>query len=149
MLKKLIKKQITQLYITLPAPDEETFQKVCRPLIKDGWKRIMESLKLLQEFKCRKTIRMTLAKDINMIKPEKYAGIIKDVDAEFFELKAYMFVGYSRQRLNIKNMPTHDDIIDFSKKIIKNTNLKLIDQKPISRVALLMRKDTNNRIMKF
>lgn len=149
MIEKLIKKPITQLYITLPAPDEETFEKVCRPLIKNGWKKIMKSLKLLPKFKCRKTIRMTLAKNINMINPKKYAKIIKDVDADFFELKAYMFVGYSRKRLNIKNMPLHKDIIDFSKKIIKNTDLKLIDQKPISRVSLLMRKDTKNRIMKF
>ena len=35
--EKLIKHQPTQLYITLPAPDEKTYLKCCKPLIKDGW----------------------------------------------------------------------------------------------------------------
>lgn len=148
MLKKLIKNQPTQLYITLPAPDEETYIKVCNPLIKDGWKKIQGSLKLLSKFK-RSTIRLTLVKNINMIKPEKYAELIQKSNPKFVECKAYVYVGYSRQRLSIKNMPLHKEIKDFAKKIEKNSNYKIIDEKKESRVILLMKKDFKGRIMTF
>ncbi|MEK0322605.1 MAG: radical SAM protein, partial [Nitrosopumilus sp.] len=73
MLKKLIEKkaQPTQLYITLPAPDEQTYIKVCNPLIKNSWKKILKSLELINKFK-RNVVRLTLTKDINMDKVEKY-----------------------------------------------------------------------------
>jgi len=137
MLKKLIKEQPTQLYISLPAPDEETYIKVCSPLIKDGWKKINSSLKLLKNFK-RSTIRLTLVKNVNMLKPEKYAELVDKASPKFLECKAYVWVGYSRERLKLENMPTHKEIKDFSKKIEKNSNYKIIDEKKESRVVLLM-----------
>ena len=136
MLKKLLKHQPTQLYITLPAPDEETYIKACSPLIKNGWKKINESLSLLSKFK-RNVIRLTLVKKINMIKPKLYAELIKKYKPRSVELKAYMWVGHSRRRLNIKNMPLHPEIKEFAKKISKHSNYKIIDEKKESRVVLL------------
>lgn len=147
MLKKLVKQQPTQLYLTLPAPDEEIYLKVCNPLIKDGWKKINQSLSLLKKFK-RSTIRLTLAKNINMLKPEKYAELVKD-KADFIEAKSYMWVGYSRERLDIKNMPLHNEIKEFAKIIAKKAKLKIIDEKKESRVVLLMKKDFKGRVMEF
>jgi len=123
MLKKLLEKkaQPTQLYITLPAPDEKTYKKVCRPLIKNGWKKILESLKLIKKFK-RSVIRLTLVKNLNMIKPEKYAELIEKAKPKFVEAKAYVWVGYSKQRLGIENMPRHPEIMKFAKKILKEEN---------------------------
>lgn len=149
MLEKLLKHQPTQLYITLPAPNEKIFVKVCNPLVKNGWKQIMKSLHLLKKFSCRKAIRLTLVKDVNMLNPEQYAEILKNTDADFFEFKAYMHVGYSQQRLSIENMPSHEEIKKFSEEVGKKAGLKLIDEKPESRVVLLMKKDNKNRIMKF
>ena len=148
MLKKLIKQQPTQLYITLPAPDKETYKKVCNPLIKEGWKKIQESLKLLKKFK-RSTIRLTLVKNINMIKPGNYAELIQKSAPKFVETKAYVWVGYSRQRLGIESMPLHKEIKEFAKEIEKNSSYKVIDEKKESRVVLLMEKDFKGRIMKF
>ena len=138
MLKKLLNKkaQPTQLYITLPAPDEKTYLKVCRPLIKDGWKRIKESLKLLKKFK-RNVIRLTLVKDVNMIMPEKYAELIKRYKPLFVEVKAYMFVGYSKKRLKIENMPLHKEIKEFAEEIAGNSRYRIKDEKEESRVVLL------------
>jgi tRNA wybutosine-synthesizing protein 1 len=147
MIKKLIKNQPTQIYMTLPAPDEETYKKTCSPLIKNQWKKIIQSLKLLKKFK-RSAIRLTLVKDYNMIKPEAYAKLIDD-NADFIEAKAYMWVGYSRQRLNIKSMPLHPEIKKFSEEICRNSSLKIIDEKKESRVVLLMKKDRKDRVMKF
>lgn len=148
MIKKLIKTQPTQIYITLPAPDEYTYLKVCSPLIKGGWKKIKESLSLLKNFK-RSTIRLTLVKGINMISPEKYAKLIESSIPLFVECKAYMFVGSSRLRLDIKNMPLHEEIREFAGKIAENSSYRIVDEKQESRVVLLMKKDFKGRIMKF
>lgn len=141
MLKKLLDKdaQPTQLYITLPAPDEETYIKCCKPLIKDGWKSINESLKLLKRFK-RNVVRLTLVKNVNMIKPEKYGCLIKKYRPMFVEVKAYMWVGYSRKRLKQENMPLHDEIKRFAEKIAEYSGYKIKDEKEESRIVLLVKK---------
>jgi tRNA wybutosine-synthesizing protein 1 len=138
MLKKLLDKkaQPTQLYITLPAPDKKTYIKVCKPLIKNSWKRILKSLSLIKKFK-RNVIRLTLVKDVNMLKPEKYAALIKKYKPMFVEVKAYMWVGFSKKRLKQENMPLHKEIKEFAKKIAKHSGYKIKDQKKESRVVLL------------
>ncbi len=152
MLKKLFKNELThptQLYITLPAPNKGIYQKACNPLINNGWKKINESLKLLEKFDTRKAIRLTLTKGLNMVNPEEYAEILDKTKADFFELKAYMHVGFSRDRLKQENMPAHEEIMEFAKRISENSNLKIIDEKPESRVTLMMKKDKKDRIMNF
>ncbi|MFA5141390.1 MAG: 4-demethylwyosine synthase TYW1 [Candidatus Woesearchaeota archaeon] len=141
----------TQLYLTLPAPDEENYLKTCVPIEKNAWDKIMKSLLVFNGLKnTRRTIRLTLAKGYNMVHPEKYAKLFKKIDADFFELKAYMWVGYSRTRLKIESMPFHEDIIEFANLIIKHyPELKIIDQKKESRVVLLAKNDSKDRIMKF
>lgn len=141
MLKKLLvkKAQPTQLYITLPAPDKETYLKCCKPLIKNGWRKINESLKLLEKFK-RNVIRLTLVKGVNMIKAEEYAGLIKKYKPKSVEVKAYMWVGYSQKRLSIKNMPLHSEIKSFAKLIAKNSGYRIKDEKKESRVVLLAKR---------
>jgi tRNA wybutosine-synthesizing protein 1 len=148
MLKKLIKHQPTQLYLTLPAPDEKTYKKSCAPLIKGSWKKILQSLKLLKKFR-RSAIRLTLAREINLIDPEGYANLIKLANPNFVELKAYMAVGYSQKRLGYKFMPLHKEILEFAKKVANASGLKIIKQKKESRVVLLMKKDCKSRKLKL
>lgn len=136
--------QPTQLYITLPAPDEETYRKVCRPLEEGAWDKIMQSLSLVSKFK-RGTIRLTLVKGWNMLQPEGYAKLIEKNKPLFVELKAYMHVGHSKLRLKIGNMPRHSEILAFAKEIHKNSSYKLIEEKEESRVCLMMVKDIKGR----
>ncbi|HID60965.1 MAG TPA: 4-demethylwyosine synthase TYW1, partial [Hadesarchaea archaeon] len=56
----------TQLYISVVAPDPDTYINVCRPTTSDGWNRLSRSLSLLPSFRCRKVIRLTLAKGLNL-----------------------------------------------------------------------------------
>ncbi len=141
MLKKLINHPPTQLYLTLPAPNKEIYNKVCQPLIEDGWEKIMESLSLLNQFP-RSVIRLTLVKDQNMINPEEYSELIKN-KSDFIEVKGYVWVGHSQKRLKPSNQPTHEEIKEFANKI-KRDNYKLVDEKENSRVALL--KNNNSKI---
>tara|TARA_Y100000034_G_C6903647_1_gene418712 strand:- start:2643 stop:3590 length:948 start_codon:yes stop_codon:yes gene_type:complete len=145
MIKKLIKTPLTQLYITLPAPNEKVFKEVCRPLIKNAWKNIQESLSLLKHFK-RSTIRLTLVKDYNMLDPEGYAELIEKANPKFLEVKAGMAVGYARYRLKYTQMPLSKEIREFSEKLAKLCNLKIVDEKKESRVCLLMKEDKDRKI---
>jgi tRNA wybutosine-synthesizing protein 1 len=147
MLEKLKKNPPTQLYITLPAPNEKVFQENCSPIIKDAWKKILESLKIMKQLKkkTRTTIRLTVAKNINLVDAEGYSELIKIAEPTFLEIKAYMHVGYSKKRLEYEAMPLHDEIKDFAEQIAKHTGYKIVDEQPISRVVLLMKKDSKDR----
>ncbi len=149
MIKQLISCPPTQLYVSLYGPTEEIYQRTAMPITPEAWKRLQETLALLPQFK-RTVIRMTLTKGYNMIHPELYAEMFKTIKANFYELKGYMWVGHSRERLEISNMPMHQEIREFAQKVIEhNPELKVIDEKEASRVVLLAREDKGERIMHF
>lgn len=141
----------TQLYVSIDAPTEELLKKIDRSTLSDAWKRLNKSMEVLKELKkkTRTALRITLVKGKNMVYPEKYAELIKKAEPDFVEVKAYMWVGASQQRLAIENMPLHNEVVEFSKKIAKHAGMKIIDEQPESRVVLLMKEDTKGRIMKF
>jgi tRNA wybutosine-synthesizing protein 1 len=151
-LEKLEKDDMpTQLYISLDAPNEQTYKEIDRPDFKDAWERLMKSLDIMKRLKgkTRTALRLTLVKGMNMSDPEQYAKLIEKADADFVEVKAYMFVGASRQKLTMANMPFHPDVVAFAKEISKSSSYKIIDEQPESRVVLMMKEDFPERIMKF
>jgi len=127
----------TQLYISLDAPNEKVYKELCNPQIEDGWDSINKSLKTLNSFNSRTCIRTTLVKHKNMLESENYASLIDLANPDFIELKAYMCVGYSRERLTLDNMPTFQEVIDFAEKIANLTGREIINDSEISRVVLL------------
>jgi tRNA wybutosine-synthesizing protein 1 len=129
----------TQLYMTLPAPNEDVYEKTCAPLLKDGWKRIKESLMLLQNFRCNTVLRLTLVRDLNLVNPEQYAKLIDKSNVKFVECKAFMAVGGSRERLPYESMPLHAEIKAFAEEVAKHSSYKIKDEKKDSRVVLLTR----------
>ncbi len=155
MLKKLKKENAlpTQLYVSIDTPRKEEHKKINIPLIKDSWEKIQETLKLLPELNCRKVLRITLMKGFNDSHIKDYADLIKKAaendEKTMVEIKAYMWVGASRKRMPKEAMPYHKDIQEFSKKLAKKLNWKIIDEHPRSRVCLLIKKDFKDRIMKF
>lgn len=140
MIKSLLKHQPTNLYVTLPAPDEKTYKKTCNPLIMGGWKRINTTLSLIKKFDCNTVIRLTLVRDLNFINPGAYGKLIKKYQPKFAEVKAFMSVGFSRERLPYTDMPLHPEIKSFAEKIAKESGYAIIDEKPRSRVVLLKRR---------
>lgn len=127
----------TQLYISLDAPNKNIFKELCNPQIENGWENLNESLDLLSSFKCRKVLRLTCVKDFNMQNIEEYAQLIKNSNPDFVEIKAYMFVGYSRKRLKWENMPSNQEIYDFANSIAELCGFDVIDRAYESRVVLL------------
>ena len=72
-----------------------------------------------------------------MEQPEKYAELIKKADPDYVEVKAYMCVGSSRDRLTLDNMPTFDEVKEFARKIGEACGKELVNESEISRVVLL------------
>ncbi|MBN2367457.1 4-demethylwyosine synthase TYW1 [Candidatus Woesearchaeota archaeon] len=151
MIKKIIGHEPTQFYITMAAPYKELFNKTTNPLTENAWEKFYETLQLMKDLKTRRVLRLTLTKGYNMVEPEKYGQLIRQLDGhyDYVECKGYMHVGYSMQRLSEDNMPTHDEIKDFAEKVAKAAGLKYIDEKPESSVVLLMKEDKKDRVMNF
>jgi tRNA wybutosine-synthesizing protein 1 len=126
-----------QMYVSLDAPDRETYLAVCRPQ-EDYWERVNESLALLGTR--RSAVRITLVKDLNDFAPEKYAAILQDSGASFVEVKGYMYLGYSRNRLARENMPEHERVRAFAEKIAATSDYRIKDENKLSRVVCLERK---------
>ena len=139
----------TQLYLSLDAPTEKLYKEIDKSLNKDSWQRLNKTLELFPSLSTRKVIRLTLIKNLNMNHIEEYAKLIKKANPDFIECKGYMFVGSSRSRLKKENMPYHEEIVEFSKKLAELTGIKLVDEKKESRVALLSNLPKNKRKLKF
>lgn len=134
---QLTEEEPTQLYVSLDAPNKEIYKKVCLPQIENGWKKLQESIELLTTLDTRKVLRITSVKDLNMTHAEEYAKIISNSDIDYVEIKAYMFVGDSRNRLEWENMPKSVDIQEFARKVAEHSGLDIIDEVEKSRVLLL------------
>jgi tRNA wybutosine-synthesizing protein 1 len=127
----------TQLYVSLCAPNEEVYRRVCRPQFPAAWTKLNETLGLLQSFRCPTVIRMTMVKDHNMDQIDGYAKLVEKAQPTYIEAKAYMHIGFSNLRLGFDRMPMHDEVREFAVKLAEKTGYKVINDAPESRVVLL------------
>ena len=132
---------VTQLYLSLDAPTKELLKEIDKPLFQDFWIRLEKSLKALAEKKQRTTIRITIMKDYNDDMLDRYAELIKLGNPEFIEVKGYMHVGASQERLERKHMPFHEYILKISKKLSEFLpEYEILSEHIPSRVVLLAKK---------
>jgi len=132
--------------MSLNAPDEELYRRVCRPS-GDLWPRILQSLQTMREHRCRSVVRLTLARGLNLERPEDWARIIAQGEPDFVEVKAYMHLGRSRDRLAREAMPLHEEILQFSRRLGGALGYELQADVPLSRVALLSSGRVKRRII--
>ena len=138
-----------QLYVTVAAPNEEVYRITCRPKISDGWKRLMRTLELFPSLDTRTVVRHTLVKDLNFGWVDEYAKLDRVADPDLIEPKGYVFVGGSRTRLSMANMPSHPEVLDFSERLGERTGMEILKDKPDSRVTLLGRPGTETDVRKL
>jgi len=152
MLPKVIENlKPTQLYVSLDAPNEKLYKKIDAP-VSGKWKNLMKTLELIPGLskKTRTVLRLTLIRNMNMQNAEEYSNLIKKSQPRFVEVKGYVAVGFSRQRLGVKFMPTHDEVKKFAEEISKCCDYKIIDEKYESRVVLLAEDDKDkSRFLKI
>ena len=122
----------TQLYISLDAPNEDIYRKLCLPKTSTGWQKLMETVDLLPSLDTRIVGRHTLVKGYNLGYEEEYAALDLRGEVDFIEPKGYVFVGYSRERLSMDNMPSFDDIRAFAARIRARSSSDTEDSSPAS-----------------
>ncbi|MEM3038565.1 MAG: 4-demethylwyosine synthase TYW1 [Thermoplasmata archaeon] len=136
----------TQLYVTIAAPNKEIFERLCLPSSEGLWERVLKTLELLPSLDTRTVIRHTLVAGWNLGWESEYAKLISKADPDFVEAKAYMFVGDSRNRMTVENMPGHDQIRTFSERLACELSYEIIDEHRDSRVVLLSDGECTRRI---
>ncbi|MFA5764357.1 MAG: 4-demethylwyosine synthase TYW1 [archaeon] len=135
----------TQLYISLVAPEEKLYKSITYNKEKNGWKKYLKSLAMIKLLPTRSVIRFTLIKGKNDGEEllSKFAELFETVESDFIEIKSYMWIGMSRERLVEDNMPSFKYTKDFTKKLLKlMPSYKFENEKPKSRIILLKNKNS-------
>jgi tRNA wybutosine-synthesizing protein 1 len=127
----------SQLYVSLCAPNEEVYTKVCRPQFPHAWEKLNETLGLLKSFRCPTAVRMTMVKDHNMSAVNEYAKLIEKTQPTYIEVKAYMHIGFSNLRLGFDHMPMHGEVREFADMLALASGYRVLNEAPESRVVLL------------
>ena len=130
----------TQIYLSTNASNKNMFYKINGPRHKDAWDRWLESLEFISNAKTRTVLRMTLIRNFN--DNEKYykefVNLIEKGYPHFIELKSYMHVGMSVNRLEELNMLEMDEVRAFSEGIKKYLlGFSTMDESIISRIVVL------------
>ena len=140
----------TQLYLSLDAPDKAAWKKLDIPLLEDFWERLLASLDLMGELETRKVIRLTMVRGWNDHDLPGYARLIERTGKDtMVEVKSYMWLGYSRRRLDPDHMLSHEEILELASRLAQELDWKLIDHAPPSRVALVAERDWPGRKFSF
>jgi len=130
----------TQLYVTVAAPDEDIHKKLCAPMVPNTWALLNQTLELLPSLDTRTVIRHTLVEGWNMGYEEKYAKLDEKAEPTFIEPKGFVFVGGSRRRMSMDNMPSHEKIMTFSETLGSLLGYEMLMERTDSRVVLLGKK---------
>jgi tRNA wybutosine-synthesizing protein 1 len=130
----------TQLYLSTNAADYESFLKINRPKYEDSWKRWNTTLEMLKHLDTRTVLRITLIRDYNdheeMI--PAFASMIRQASPHFIEIKSYMHIGRSTNRLEHSNMLEMDEVRKFSEQIANHSKIfSIMDESIVSRIVIL------------
>lgn len=133
----------TQFYVSISAPNRSLFKKLNRSIYRNGWARLQKTLSMLRKLRCRTVIRFTLMQGINDLDDyvRECAEMFESAQPDFVEVKAYMYLGLSRKRLKQENMPSHDYVKQWTKKLARVLKSYKIESEDVqSRIVLLKRK---------
>ncbi len=146
MLQRLIAEDAlpTQLYLSTNASNKKMFMMVNRPRYRDAWDRWQESLELLSEMNTRIVLRMTVIRNFNdsINYVDEFADMMKIGNPHFIEIKSYMHIGMSTQRLESSDMLEMDEIRNYSHLLCKSLDrFSIMDESEISRIVVLQNLD--------
>ena len=142
MLQRLVDEQAlpTQLYLSTNASNKKMYTMVNRPKYKDAWDRWQKSLELLSEMDTRTVLRMTMIRNFNdsTNSVNEFADLVRRGNPHFIEIKSYMHIGMSTQRLERSDMLEMDEIRGYSD-LMRNSlgTFSIMDESEISRIVVL------------
>jgi tRNA wybutosine-synthesizing protein 1 len=78
-----------------------------------------------------------LVKDWNLGWEKEYARLDERADPLFIEPKGYVFVGDSRTRMSMDNMPSIQEILEFATRMGEEMGMRTLKQRSDSRVCVI------------
>jgi len=133
----------TQLYLSTNAADYQSFLKINRPRYDDSWERWNRTLKMLSTLDTRTVLRITLIRGYNNSEEmiPAFASLLQQSNAHFIEIKSYMHIGRSINRLEYSDMLEMDEVRHFANKLSQENNaFTVMDESEISRIVILQNK---------
>mmetsp|Transcript_25300 Transcript_25300/g.38839 ORF Transcript_25300/g.38839 Transcript_25300/m.38839 type:complete len:778 (+) Transcript_25300:168-2501(+) len=107
---------VTQLYVSVDAPTQESLIEIDRPLFSDAWDRLKVSLSSLKDKGQRTVARLTVVKGWNSDEIQGYAELIALGKVSLVEIKGVTFCGKSdASNLNMSNTPWHHEVVELAK----------------------------------
>jgi len=130
----------TQLYLSTNAADYESFMRINKPKYEDSWERWNTTLDMLKDLDTRTVLRITLIRDYNNQREmiPKFAKMLTKASPHFVEIKSYMHIGRSINRLDYENMLDIEEVKKFSDEIVNNSKtFSVMDESIASRIVIL------------
>jgi len=130
----------TQLYLSTNAADYESFIKINKPKYDDSWERWNKTLDMLKDLDTRTVLRITLIRNYNDQKEmiPAFADMFRKASPHFIEIKSYMHIGRSTNRLEHENMLEMSEVKKFSEEIAKQSKIfSIMDESLVSRISIL------------
>ena len=134
----------TQLYLSTNAADYESFIKINKPKYDDSWERWNRTLDMLKNLDTRTVLRITLIRNYNDQKEmiPAFADMFRKASPHFIEIKSYMHIGRSTNRLEHENMLEMSEVKKFSEEIAKQSKIfSIMDESLVSRISILQNKE--------
>jgi tRNA wybutosine-synthesizing protein 1 len=146
MLKRLADEDAlpTQLYLSTNAVNRKMFHMINRPRHRDAWERWRESLEFLATAKTRTVLRMTIIRGYNegTDLANDFAPLVSQANPHFVEVKSYMHIGMSTQRLEKSNMLEMNEVKTIAHLLVKNLpGFAIMDESEVSRIVVLQNQD--------
>ncbi|HEX5185415.1 MAG TPA: 4-demethylwyosine synthase TYW1 [Nitrososphaeraceae archaeon] len=142
MINRLINEDAlpTQIYLSTNASNKRMFYQINRPKYRDAWVRWLTTLRILSKIDTRTVLRITLIRnynnDLNII-PE-FADLINQGNPHFIEIKSYMHIGMSTNRLEQNNMLEIAEVREFTNTLQKFLpSYSVMDESEISRIVVI------------
>lgn len=119
--------KVTQLYVSIDAPNKTELKKIDRPLFKDYWERMLRCLDILRTTQShqRTVFRLTLVKGFNMNEVSGYADLIERARPALIEIKGATFCGSSAGNgnpLTMQNIPFYEECQRFVESVVEEVN---------------------------
>ena len=95
---------------------------------------------MLKDLNTRTVLRITLIRDYNDQKESipAFAEMFRKASPHFIEIKSYMHIGRSTNRLEHANMLEMEEIKKFSEEITKQSKIfSIMDESIVSRISIL------------
>ncbi len=130
----------TQLYLSTNAADRESFMRINKPKYDDSWERWNKTLGMLKSLDTRTVLRVTLIRDYNdqMESIPALAAMFQSASPHFVEIKSYMHIGRSTNRLEHENMLEIDEVRRFSAEVARQSEIfSVMDESIVSRISIL------------